>query len=50
MKNLVLALIFIGAFGMGLGCIPIMLFGVVGFVIAFAKYDDIDWGVEYEDY
>ena len=49
MRNLVLALIFIGAFGMGLGCIPIMLFGVVGFIIAFAKYDDIDWGVEDDD-
>lgn len=49
MKNLVLALIFIGAFGMGLGCIPIMLFGVVGFVIAFVEYDAIDWGEDEDD-
>ena len=49
MKNLVLALIFIGAFGMGLGCIPIMLFGLLGFIIAFTKYDDIDWGEDEND-
>lgn len=48
-RNIIIVMWLLGAFGAGLGCIPIMLCGVVGFVIAFVEYDAIDWGEDEDD-
>ena len=43
-KAIFITLITIGVVGASLGCIPIMLVGVVGLIYGVINYEVIDWG------